>query len=260
MKAILKIRIATLAIILFISTIVVAGNSGVSPEGRYSNANKLYRSGNYAEAGIQFESLVNEGKRSTELFFNLGNCYYKQGNFAKAVLNYERAKRISPTDEDITYNLKLANSQITDKIEPIPQLFYERWWDIFLNMLSPTYWSVIAISLLWIAAAFIILYLFGDTVAKKKSRFIAGGITLIVSLFLFVIAGCSNHRLNNSQQAIVMSMGTYVKSSPDEKSTNLFMLHSGTKIDVIEEVSGWKKIKIANGNSGWMKNEDVEKI
>jgi SH3-like domain-containing protein len=38
------------------------------------------------------------------------------------------------------------------------------------------------------------------------------------------------------------------------------MLHSGTKIDVIEEVSGWKKIKIANGNSGWMKNEDVEKI
>lgn len=260
MKSILKIRIVTLAVILFISTIVAAGNSSVSPEGRYSNANKLYRSGNYAEAGIQFESLVNEGKRSAELFFNLGNCYYKEGDFAKAVLNYERAKRISPTDEDIIYNLKLANAQITDKIEPIPQLFYERWWEIFLNILSPTYWSAIAISILWIAAAFAILYLFGDTVAKKKSRFIVSGITFVISLFLFIIAGCSNSRLNNSKQAIVMSMGTYVKSSPDEKSTNLFMLHSGTKIDVIEEVSGWKKIEIANGNSGWMKNEDVEKI
>lgn len=260
MKAIARLKIAMLSLLLFISSIVVGGNNGVSPEGRYSNANKLYRSGNYAEAGIQFESLVNEGKRSTELFFNLGNCYYKQGDFAKAVLNYERAKRISPTDEDIIYNLKLANSQITDKIEPIPQLFYERWWEIFLNILSPTYWSVMAISLLWIAAAFIILYLFGDTVAKKKTRFFAGGITLILSIFLFIIAGCSNNRLNNSKQAIVMSMGTYVKSSPDEKSTNLFMLHSGTKIDVIEEISGWKKIKIANGNAGWMKNEDVEKI
>lgn len=260
MKSILKLRRSVFLILLFISSVVTAGNTGVSPEGRYANANKFYRSGNYAEAGVQYESLVNEGKRSTELFFNLGNCYYKQGDFAKAVLNFERARKISPTDEDITYNLKLANTQITDKIEPIPQLFYERWWELLLNFLSPTYWSIVAISFLWIAAAFAIMYLFGDTVAKKKSRFIISGLTLFISIILFLIAGFSNSRLNNSQQAIVMSTGTYVKSSPDEKSTNLFMLHSGTKIDVTDEVSGWKKIKIANGNSGWIKNEDVEVI
>ena len=256
MKALLKFHITTIVLLLFVSTIVLAGNKKSAPEGRYSNANKLYRSGNYAEAGVQFESLVNEGNRNTELFFNLGNCFYKQGDFAKAVLNYERARRISPADEDISYNLKLANTQITDKIEPIPQLFYERWWELFLNIISPTNWSILAILILWMAAVFAILYLFGDTVAKKKSRFIVSALMLVSSIFLFVIAGCSNQRLNNSQQAIVMSMSTYVKSSPDDKSTNLFMLHSGTKINVIEEVSGWKKIKIANGNSGWMKNEE----
>jgi len=57
-----------------------------------------------------------------------------------------------------------------------------------------------------------------------------------------------------------MDSTAYAKSAPDEKSTNLFLLHNGTKVEVIEEQSGWKKIKIANGNTGWMINGALENI
>jgi SH3-like domain-containing protein len=37
-------------------------------------------------------------------------------------------------------------------------------------------------------------------------------------------------------------------------------LHNGTKVEIVEEQEGWKKIKIANGNTGWMANAALENI
>ncbi len=57
-----------------------------------------------------------------------------------------------------------------------------------------------------------------------------------------------------------MSSSVYVKSSPDEKGNDLFILHEGTKIDVLEPFEDWRKIRIANGTIGWLKAKDVEII
>ena len=229
-------------------------------EQQYDKASKLYKSGNYAEASMQYQNLVNDGKRSTALFFNLGNCYYKTGDYAKAILNYERAKKIAPADEDIEYNLKLANAKASDKIDPIPQLFYEKWWSIFITTFSPTEWSAFAIITLWIAVGIFLIYLFAKTVEKRKKSFYAATILFALSLCLFTVARSSNRLIYNYSFAIIMDSSAYAKSAPDEKGTNLFLLHNGTKVEVIEEQEGWKKIKIANGNTGWMANAALENI
>lgn len=234
--------------------------TALTPEQQYDKASKLYKSGNYAEASLQYQNLVNDGKRSTALFFNLGNCYYKNGEYAKAILNYERAKKIAPADEDIEYNLKLATAKASDKIDPIPQLFYERWWSIFITSFSPTEWSAMAIITLWIAAGIFIVYLFAQAITvKKKSFYLAIGIAFI-SLSLFFVARASNVLIYHNSYAIIMENSAYAKSAPDEKGTNLFLLHNGTKVEVIEEQEGWKKIKIANGNTGWMSATTLENI
>jgi SH3-like domain-containing protein len=77
---------------------------------------------------------------------------------------------------------------------------------------------------------------------------------------VFVIASCSNNNIQNNHGAIVIESSAYIKSSPEASSTNLFMLHAGTRIEVIENIEGWKKIKIANGNSGWIKEDAIEVI
>jgi SH3-like domain-containing protein len=40
----------------------------------------------------------------------------------------------------------------------------------------------------------------------------------------------------------------------------VFMLHEGTKVDVLDQINDWKKIKIANGNVGWTQEENLEII
>jgi len=45
-----------------------------------------------------------------------------------------------------------------------------------------------------------------------------------------------------------------IKSSPYENSKDLFVIHEGTKVKILDNVNGWYKIKIANGSVGWIEN------
>jgi SH3-like domain-containing protein len=48
-----------------------------------------------------------------------------------------------------------------------------------------------------------------------------------------------------------------VKSSPSETSVDLFVLHEGTKVSILETTKGWCKIKIANGSVGWLTEDSM---
>ncbi|MFN6090968.1 MAG: SH3 domain-containing protein, partial [Bacteroidota bacterium] len=113
---------------------------------------------------------------------------------------------------------------------------------------------------LWIAAGVFLIYLFAKTVEKKKKSFYAATIIFGLSLCLFIVARSANLLIYNYSFAIIMDSSAYAKSAPDAKGTNLFLLHNGTKVEIVEEQEGWKKIKIANGNTGWMSNEALENI
>ena len=48
-----------------------------------------------------------------------------------------------------------------------------------------------------------------------------------------------------------------IKSSPSEASVDLFVLHEGTKVNILETTDGWSKIKIANGSVGWLQADFI---
>ncbi|CAN5540916.1 tetratricopeptide repeat protein [soil metagenome] len=245
---------------LFFAATEKAHAQKINAAQQFSEGNKAYRAGRYDDAAKLFEAIISANQLSPSVYYNLGNCYYKTQDFPRAVLNYERARRMAPLDDDIQYNLKLAYSNTIDKIEPVPQLFYERWWEMLLSGQSPSDWAWTGIIILWVSIGLGIGYLFANTISKRKFTFLSGTALLILAVFFIFIASCSNNRLNHHKSAVVMEASSYVKSSPDQKSTNLFMLHAGTKIDVIEELSGWKKIRIANGNVGWIDEKSIQQI
>lgn len=255
-----QLIILKLKIVLLFILFSLKGISAANPAQLFNDANKAYRAGRYEIAEAKLEELLKGGHKTAAVFFNLGNCYYKQQDFAHAILNYERAKRMNPLDDDIQYNLKLAYNNTVDKIEPIPQLFYERWWEIFLNIYSPSGWSWLAIIILWISIGIGVWYLYANTIETRKRTFLSGSLALLIALFFFFVASCSNNRLNHDKGALVIEPTAYVRSSPDVKSTNLFMLHAGTRIEIIDQQTGWKKIRIANGNVGWMDEKMLEAI
>ena len=126
----------------------------------FEQGNQLYLQAKYPEAISQYEKIVQSGFESGELYFNLGNAYYKNGNIQKAILNYERAKEMLPRDEDVQFNLQLANLQVIDKIDAVPRLFIYRWIDAMLELfsLSTMGWIVYSCFILTLTAFAFFLY------------------------------------------------------------------------------------------------------
>jgi len=65
---------------------------------------------------------------------------------------------------------------------------------------------------------------------------------------------------DNHRQAIIFASSVTIKSGPVEKSGSLFVLHDGTKVNILENNNGWMKIRLGNGNEGWIKAGDVKEI
>ncbi|MBL7923897.1 MAG: tetratricopeptide repeat protein [Bacteroidia bacterium] len=254
MKNLKSVFLCAILSLLFSSALMAGAESA------FEKANLLYREKKFEEAGRLYATMLRQNETSYILFYNLGNCFFKQGKMAEAILNYERAKALNPTDEDILFNLRIAYSSTVDKIEPIPLLFYQRWWQSFLNLLSPGTWSILALSVFWLAAAAGSMYLFARTVALKRNAFLAGINLTVLAAVLYFVSYSSHHLIHENHGAVVLQPTAYIKSSPDAGSTNLFMLHEGTKIEVTDELPGWKKIRIANGNVGWVESTMVENI
>lgn len=249
-------KLALLLLFIFSNTPVQSSSLSML----FKKANEMYRSKQYEQSIVLYDSILRENKTDYLVYYNLGNSHFKLNQIAPAILNYERAKTLNPDDEDVNYNLKIAYSNTVDKIEPLPLLFYQRWWQSFLNLLPTGAWSILAISILWISLAAGVAYLFAKTVSFKRNAFLAAINLLVLAGICYYISMASHRLIYGNHGAIVMDPSAYVKSSPDDKSTNLFMLHEGTKVEVTEEIEGWKKIKIANGNVGWVATSKVEKI
>ncbi|MBK8845394.1 MAG: tetratricopeptide repeat protein [Bacteroidetes bacterium] len=225
-----------------------------------NDAALFYKNGDFEKAAIAYEQMIKQSPANAALYYNLGNAYYKSGEIAKSILNFERALRINPADEDVIYNLRLANLQTVDKIEPVPQVFYQKWWYGFIAGTSLNIRSYTVIICLWLTLIFFIVYLFSIKYGLRQFSFFASLICLVLTLTFWYVASSQSKILNDTPEAIIFATNPYVKSSPDDKGANLFMLHDGTKVTILDELKGWKKIRIANGNEGWIDEKALEKI
>ena len=63
----------------------------------------------YEQAIVSYDSIEKLGYISSELYFNLGNCYYKLNKVAPTIYNYEKALLLDPLNEDAKNNLVFAS-------------------------------------------------------------------------------------------------------------------------------------------------------
>lgn len=226
----------------------------------YHEANISYQKLDYEKSIKLYAQLIKEKHLSAEVFYNLGNSYFKAGNFAKAILNYERAKKLLPDDEDVNFNMKIASLKVVDKIESVPEVFYKKWINNLSILFPANILSIILITMIWLLFLSAAIYVTGRTVAIKKVSFILLVIFFCMTFVSGVLAARSHAIARLDIQAVIMSSSVYVKSSPDEKGNDLFILHEGTKVDVLDNLNNWKKIRIANGSIGWIKSDEIEII
>ncbi|PLX00497.1 MAG: hypothetical protein C0593_00765 [Marinilabiliales bacterium] len=230
------------------------------PEILFQEGVNAYSEQNYPLAERKFDAVLNSGFVSGELYFNMGNTAYKQRDYARAILYYEKARLLLPADDDLEANLTLANSHTVDKIETLPKLFYEKWWDSLIISMSADQWAFLNLILLALALVLFIVYRFSTSVFLKKAGFYSSLIALFFFLFTIFISAQSHKRITAHDHAIVFVPSVTAKSSPFSDSIDIFVIHEGLKVKIDNREGEWVRIRLANGNVGWVKSETLEII
>lgn len=256
MKNTKKTAKANKAVLLILLLSVSASAGAISKK----NADDEYLKGNYQQAIKDYEELLSHGA-SADLYYNLGNAYYKTDNITRAVINYERALMISPADKDVRYNLQMARSKTIDKITPASEMFFVTWYHSAVNMLSVDSWAILALVALSVALLLLLVYLFVDHIMLRKIGFFGGVALLAIFIISNFFAWQQKQTMLHRVGAIVVSPSAGVKTTPAETDKDAFVIHEGTRVDIIEDsMKDWKEIQLDDGRSGWIMVSQLEKI
>ena len=227
----------------------------------FKQANDLYNSGYYKEAIGQYDSILASNQHSAELYFNLANCYYKLNEVGPSIFYYEKALQLAPDDLDILNNLGYAQKMTIDAIQEVPESGVSKLLNKTLNSLSVDGWAIRCVGLVFLFVVLFLGYYLSYSEAKKRLFFVSSNVVLII---LFVSLGLlfkKDSLDSNTQQAIIFVKETEIKAEPNLRSETSFTLHEGTKVLVIDDYNNdWSKIKLMNGETGWMARSELKSL
>ena len=223
-------------------------------------ANADYRNGNYAAAAAAYEQLLAEGLSSAKLYYNLGNACFKENRLGEAILYYHRALRLDPGDEDTRYNLRVAEARTKDKIEQVPEFFLAQWLRSIRRTMSCTAWSILSLLALAAALGLFLFYLLSQRLSWRRTGLYGALVAALLFLLTTGFALGERRSMLDRSEAVVMASSASVKSAPDNAATDLFVLHEGTVVRVVDQLDKWCQVTIADGKKGWVEQAKIETI
>ena len=237
-----------------------ADAAAATPDELWDRANTAYINGDYHTATEIYEEILARGLSSVKLYYNLGNACFKEGRLGQSILYYHRALRLAPGNDDIRYNLGVAEARTKDNIEQIPAFFLTEWIRDVRRTMSCTVWSLISLAALACALGLFLTYLLARRLSLRKTGFYGTLAAAVVFMATSWFAVGERREMLDDSQAVVMSLSTAVKSSPDRSATDLSVLHEGTVVEVTDPREGWCEITIADGKKGWLESKTIETI
>ncbi len=231
------------------------------PDSLWTAGVEAYSEGRWSDAEKDWTAVAGLGVISTELEYNLGNVYFKTGDYARAVLHYERALKLDPSFGDARFNLALTQNYIRDKIDSVPEFFLKQWGRKLSYAMSCDAWAVAFLLLLALALALAVVFLLGGSPAARRATFFGAIASLLLSLCCLGCAASQKADRAKNDSAVIMAPVTSVKSSPGGGTAkDLFVLHEGTKVRILDRIGDWQNIELADGRQGWLPTSDMEII
>lgn len=226
----------------------------------FEKANTLYNDAKYAEAIDIYESILESGEHSAALYFNLGNANYKLNNIAPSIYYYEKALMLSPNDEDIQNNLAFSKNMTIDAIDDVPDVGFSRIVKNLVNKASADTWSKIAIGAVFVFVILFLLYRFANATDSKRIAFVVSVAGLFIAFFAVIMAFQKERLEKKDNPAIIFVQESRIKTDPNRTSEEVFRLHEGTKVQVLESYEDWYKIQLADDSTGWIPSEDLRTL
>ena len=221
------------------------------------DAEKAYDSKNFKISIHHYQKLINEGYKSYQLYFNLGNSYYRNNELGKAIYYYELASKSNPADDDIKINLAIATSKTIDKVNSKENFFITAIKTNILLSFSTFTWSIFTISFISLASILFFIFINSNNILIKRISFIGTCFCFILFTLSYFLGYTSLKSKSENKFAIITSKEIKILNEPTISGISKFNLHEGTKIRIVENKGEWILIKLDNGNEGWIKTTDV---
>ena len=254
MKALTRIFTLLLLIVSFVTAADLSQASDAFHKG-----NEAYEKGNFEEASADYQKAEDLGIANTRLYFNHANSLYRQHQLGLSILYYEKARKLSPLDEDVLYNLRFAQSQVADKIpEPESNLLTQALWHLHAS------YSIRAG--IWMAFALFTLAFTGIAASLFLAsflRWLSVAVTVVSILILLAFSPSliyKVHQQENEQYGIVLQPAIDMLSGPGDNYQVLARVHEGTRFEIVEQRGEWLSVKLANGKGGFVRSNQLGKV
>jgi len=211
-----------------------------------------YKTENYEAAIVDFSKIVAAGIRNGDLYYNFGNAYLKNGDIGHAMLWYERSLKLIPHDPDLKFNHKYVLTLVKDEKEEnhLPILRVMFFWQHLFGAKTIQWTALIFNLLFWLTLTLQVLW------RKKISKTMS--YLVFVLVLVFTLTAFYNYYASGYlKQAVVLPDSVAVRSGLTSDSTELFVLHAGTKVKIDKENRDFYRIYFSDGKIGWLKKSDV---
>ena len=220
-----------------------------------------YSEARYGEAAASFQAIEALSLSSPELYTNIADSYFKDRNLSQAILYYNRALRLDPSCKDARYNLQIAQSLIQDRIESVPEFFLKTWCRSLSYTLSSNAWATLFLLLFGMAAAMLLLFLLARGEGWRKTGFFSAIVCVLLAVFCISFSATQKNDYLRRDGAVVTKAVCGARSAPSKESgTDLFVLHEGTCVRILDSVGDWVNVLLSDGREGWVLSRDVTLI
>jgi tetratricopeptide (TPR) repeat protein len=234
---------------------LLAAEAGVQ---LFADANAAFLNGDVSRAIAAYEALVSEGVASTELETNLGAAWLRQGKRGLAVLHLERALFLDPGDDDARADLLEVRRGNVDRLEGDAD---EGGSETVARLLAPFPGSTAALALVVVWTAAWVLLAVRLLRGGPRWTGVASGLCFAGALLcVLVVAGAAAGRNLALRRAVVVAQAIPAREGPAERSASRFEIHEGTTVAIEDEESGYRRVKLANGLTGWVPAGAIELV
>lgn len=255
-------RPASAFFFILIAAALLPSSVRASEDQLFRRANSAYEEGKFEESIRLYQELASARNVShPELFYNMGNAYYRTGRFGPAIYCYEKALKLDPGLSDAEYNLKVARSQAQAQVkDKLMGAVRDPIWERAVTAFKPDTLTILFLLFWYLSAALAIsLFYLGRNVWRVlaiTALSLLSVVALASGLMLFYRA----HLDKTRSHGIVLPAAAKVLEGPRENAAKAFMVHAGLKVHIMESDMEWYRIRLSNGDEGWIKRSLVGRL
>ena len=223
-------------------------------------ADSAYARADY-ETAVKLYGTLAKQNATSDVCYNLGCAYYRLDDMAHSVLWFERALKLEPSDKDILTNLEMARTKTIDKIIPQHEFILFTYFRAMTNWFSLRTWTIIALLSFVFVLVLLLLFWASDSIFARKCAFSSAVLLLLVCILSNVCAVQQRNFKQTHTSGIIISPAVTVKSTPADNGNDLFVLHEGSKVEILDSsLKEWCEVSIADGKVGWIPKKSFDLI